>query len=232
MKSILACVTVLLLAAVLADRRIEATEAANPLPAGVAGPAVLDLWRNQITSLGSRREGYKILLSSRIAVQSTIQQEQDELESGDGVIAWANIAWNAISRPNEASTALSTPAVGFMQMAITQLAVYDVACALQGDYEPFSYDAPFEGQPDPNAAIATAAYRVLRTRIPGRADYLDAVRQLHGAHRRQSSQDRRHRVRRGGRGPLPGAERERSHLRQSRLGPAPDRTWRVGPHCA
>jgi len=174
MKSILACVTVLLLAAVLADRRIEATEAANPLPAGVAGPAVLDLWRNQITSLGSRREGYKILLSSRIAVQSTIQQEQDELESGDGVIAWANIAWNAISRPNEASTALSTPAVGFMQMAITQLAVYDVACALQGDYEPFSYDAPFEGQPDPNAAIATAAYRVLRTRIPGRADYLDA----------------------------------------------------------
>jgi hypothetical protein len=123
---------------------------------------------------GSRRDEYKILLSSRIAVQSTIQQEQVELESGDAVIAWANIAWNAISRPNEASTALSTPAVGFMQMAITQLAVYDVACALQGDYKPFSYDAPFEGQPDPNAAIATAAYRVLRTRIPGRADYLDA----------------------------------------------------------
>jgi hypothetical protein len=122
----------------------------------------------------SRREGYNILLSSRIAVQSTIHQEQDELESGDAVIAWANLAWNAISRPNEASTALSTPAVGFMQMAITQLAVYDVACALQGDYEPFSYDAPFEGQPDRNAAIATAAYRVLRTRIPGRADYLDA----------------------------------------------------------
>jgi hypothetical protein len=193
---------------------------AQPPLATLTGPAVLDYWGSQFTSLGasvpenslrthvrttiaqlamfdavnavldgpyrpftskppspagaSRREGYNILLSSRIAVQSTIQQEQDELESGDAVIAWANLAWNAISRPNEASTALSTPAVGFMQMAITQLAVYDVACALQGDYEPFSYDAPFEGQPDRNAAIATAAYRVLRTRIPGRADYLDA----------------------------------------------------------
>jgi hypothetical protein len=107
------------------------------------------------------------------AAESSLQGE-DELESGDAVITWANIAWDAISRPSEASPALSTPAVGFMQMAITQLAVYDVAVALQGNFEPFSYDLPVEGQPDRNAAIATAAYRVLHTRIPGRADFLDA----------------------------------------------------------
>lgn len=108
------------------------------------------------------------------AAESSLQQGEDDLESGDAVITWANIALDAISRPNEASPALSTPAVGFMQMAITQLAVYDVAVALQGNFEPFSYDLPVEGQPDRNAAIATAAYRVLHTRIPGRAAFLDA----------------------------------------------------------
>src|SRR4029453_5310442 len=100
------------------------------------------------------------------AAESSLQQGEDDLESGDAVITWANIALDAISRPNESSPALSTPAVGFMQMAITQLAVYDVAVALQGNFEPFSYDLPVEGQPDRNAATATAAYPLLTTRIP------------------------------------------------------------------
>ncbi len=185
MKSFLACMTAFLFAiglsavpatadvvtdwSLISQQVTGAGVATRPTPAAAGS-----VRRSPEARPGSRRDEYEILLSSRIAVQSTIQQEQVELESGDAVIAWANIAWNAISRPNEASTALSTPAVGFMQMAITQLAVYDVASALQGEYKPFSYDAPFEGQPNPNAAIATAAYRVLRTRIPGRADYLDA----------------------------------------------------------
>jgi hypothetical protein len=185
--------------------------------ATLTGPAVLDYWGNQFTSLGafvpenalrthvrtttaqlamfdavsavpsSSLGRFKnvtnlatfttaALLAGRAldAAESSLQQGEDELESGDAVITWANIAWDAISRPNEASPALSTPAVGFMQMAITQLAVYDVAVALQGNFEPFSYDLPVEGQPDRNAAIATAAYRVLHTRIPGRAAFLDA----------------------------------------------------------
>src|SRR5438552_11644590 len=53
MKSILACVTVLLLAAVLHDRGTTATAAADSLPVGLTGPAVLDDWGNRFTSLGA-----------------------------------------------------------------------------------------------------------------------------------------------------------------------------------
>ena len=53
MKSILACLTAFLLAAVVDDRYVGATAAADTLPATSIGPAVLDDWGNRFTSLGA-----------------------------------------------------------------------------------------------------------------------------------------------------------------------------------
>ncbi len=53
MKSILVCVTALLLAAVVDDRYLGARAAADTLPATSTGPAVLDDWGNRFISLGA-----------------------------------------------------------------------------------------------------------------------------------------------------------------------------------
>src|ERR1041384_2334918 len=53
MKSILGCVAVLLLAAVLEDRGTRAQAAAAQSTVGSIGSAVLDEWGNRFTSLGA-----------------------------------------------------------------------------------------------------------------------------------------------------------------------------------
>ena len=53
MKSIFACLTAILLAAVVDDRYLGAKAAADTLPATLTGPAVLDDWGNRFTSLGA-----------------------------------------------------------------------------------------------------------------------------------------------------------------------------------
>src|SRR2546427_3648945 len=99
---------------------------------------------------------------------------QSNVTSGNVVTQWADIARDACSRPVEASRALSTPAVAYTQMAMTQLAVYDTMNALHHhEFAPFLFTGNAHGHPNQEAAVATAAYRVLRTRIPGRAAFLD-----------------------------------------------------------
>jgi hypothetical protein len=53
MKSILACVTALLLTALVDDRYIGARAAADGLPTALTGSALLDDWGNRFTSLGA-----------------------------------------------------------------------------------------------------------------------------------------------------------------------------------
>jgi hypothetical protein len=53
MKSILACVTLFLLAVSFEDRSIDANAAARTLPGSAMGVAVLDDWGNRFTSLGA-----------------------------------------------------------------------------------------------------------------------------------------------------------------------------------
>jgi hypothetical protein len=53
MKSILACITALLLAGLVDDRYIGARAAADTLPAALTGSALLDDWGNRFTSLGA-----------------------------------------------------------------------------------------------------------------------------------------------------------------------------------
>ena len=103
--------------------------------------------------------------------------EDEFAVAGDGniVTAWAAIAADAIVRPVEEQPTLRPPGFSSMLMAQVQLAVYDTMVALREEpYEPFSYNAHCFGDPNRNAAVATTAYRILRTRVPGRAAYLDA----------------------------------------------------------
>ncbi|HEY5934531.1 MAG TPA: hypothetical protein VIU61_07850, partial [Kofleriaceae bacterium] len=103
--------------------------------------------------------------------------EDEFAVAGDGniVTAWAAIAADAIVRPVEEQPTLRPPGFSSMLMAQVQLAVYDTMVALREEpYVPFSYNAHCFGDPNRNAAVATTAYRILRTRVPGRAAYLDA----------------------------------------------------------
>jgi hypothetical protein len=110
----------------------------------------------------------------------TEEEGADELEadtlgaSSNFVASWASTAADAIVRPNEASTALRSPGPSSMLMAQVQLAVYDTMASIAGDWKAFSYTGGSGSDPDAKAAVATAAYRILRTRVPGRAAYLDS----------------------------------------------------------
>jgi hypothetical protein len=101
------------------------------------------------------------------------------IHSGNVVTDWAAVAFDVVSKPVEASPGFRTPGHSSMLMAQVQLAVYDVMVAIRDDgddgFEPFSYAEETSGHPNRNAAVATAAYRVLRTRTPGRAAFLDAT---------------------------------------------------------
>jgi hypothetical protein len=129
---------------------------------------------NQFTVIAAFT-GLSLLGGCQIDTADESTVESQVTASGNVVTTWAAIAYDAISRPLESSTALSTPAVGFTQMTLVQLAVYDVMCALrEGDFEPFSYDERVHGDPDRDAAVATVSHRILTTRITGRAASVDA----------------------------------------------------------
>ncbi len=119
-----------------------------------------------------------LALLSACALDGEAPEAESEVTAastgGNVVTTWAAIARDAISRPVEESTTLITAGPGTMLMAQVQLAVYDAMVAIYRDHEPFSYTG-FPSHPtSKDAAAATAAYRVLRTRVPGRAAYLDA----------------------------------------------------------
>ena len=109
-------------------------------------------------------------------VDEAEEVEAEEFLSGGGntVTAWATIAADAILRPVEESTAFNSPGTSSMLMAQVQLAVYDAMATITRDYKRFSYTNSWTSYSDTRAAVATAAYRILRTRIPGRAAYLDS----------------------------------------------------------
>lgn len=124
-----------------------------------------------------------LAFTNACAVDEAVESEE-EVESEEAVVAalggtgnvvtsWASIAADAIVRPVEEATTLNSPGTSAMLMAQVQLAVYDALQAIEGHYEDFSFDQYVSGSTSREAAVATAAYRILRTRVPGRAVYLD-----------------------------------------------------------
>ncbi len=114
------------------------------------------------------------LLNGCLTDPEEASSDEDVLGSGGNTVtAWASIAADTILRPVEESTALRSPGPSAMLMAQVQLAVYDAMATIDRDYDRFSFSGRASGYIDSRAAVATAAYRVLRTRVPGRAVYLD-----------------------------------------------------------
>lgn len=112
-------------------------------------------------------------IDDQVAEEDPEAVESEIAGSGNIVTSWAAIAADAIVRPVEEATTLRSPGPSSMLMAQVQLAVYDTMMVFDRGYEPFSYRATCLAGTNQDAAVATAAYRILKTRVPGRGAYLD-----------------------------------------------------------
>src|SRR6267154_1960365 len=88
----------------------------------------------------------------------------------DAVTDWNAIAMQTIVNggPTHGS------AVGFLDNAIVQVAVYDAVEAITGRFRPYHIDIP-GASGSPAAAFAKAAHDVLVNRFPAQAASLDAI---------------------------------------------------------
>ncbi len=90
----------------------------------------------------------------------------------DAVMDWNKIAIQAVVNAG----ASHGSAIGFLDGAIVQAAVYDAVVAYGGRFQP--YHVQISGASgSPVAAIATAAYEVLVNRFPGQAPILGPIYQ-------------------------------------------------------
>ncbi len=74
--------------------------------------------------------------------------------------------WAATVQP-VINTPAKPPATQYLLRAIVQIAMYDAAMAIHGDYQPFAGTIAAQPGADMKAAVATAAYRVTRTLVSG-----------------------------------------------------------------
>ncbi len=88
------------------------------------------------------------------------------LAAPNAVTDWSTRAQTAIA-PGRGSGSAT-----YLQ-AMVQLAVYDAVVAIQGRYEPFNASIEAPAGANLNAAVATAAWRVLRERLPAQATSID-----------------------------------------------------------
>ena len=85
---------------------------------------------------------------------------------------------NAVTDWNARAQSVIAPGRGsgsatYLQ-AMVQLAIYDAVVAIQGRYEPFNASIEAPAGANLNAAVATAAWRVLRERVPAQASSIDS----------------------------------------------------------
>jgi hypothetical protein len=73
----------------------------------------------------------------------------------------AAIEWNAIASTAIMSTAGQPPHAAVLSLAMVQGAVYDAVNAIDGGYEPYLVAPPADSGDSKEAAVATAAFRVL-----------------------------------------------------------------------
>lgn len=88
----------------------------------------------------------------------------------DTVIEWNLNASNAI-----VGVARQPPHSAIFSFAIVQGAVYDAVNAIEGGYEPYLSSPAANGTESTDAAVATAAYRVLVTLFPSQQPTLESI---------------------------------------------------------
>src|SRR5918992_3203199 len=84
--------------------------------------------------------------------------------------AWPAAAQNAVSdwslKAQDAITAARSPASSQYLLGLVHAAMYDAVVAIEGQYRPFGVTVEVIGPASPDAAVAAAAYHVLRHRVP------------------------------------------------------------------
>jgi hypothetical protein len=104
---------------------------------------------------------------SASAAQEAVSQSSGALSAPNAVADWNARAQTALA-PGRGSGSAT-----YLQ-AIVQLAVYDAVVAIKGGYEPFNADIAAPADASVGAAVATAAWRVVRQRVPAQAASMDS----------------------------------------------------------
>lgn len=116
--------------------------------------------------------------AARGALNSSRTQDAETSSEGRAVADWSLIAQNAI-----VAVGKRFPGEAAVHMGIVHATIYDVVVAIEGGYRPFAITATAPPNTSVDAAVATAAHRVLVGRFPdqqaGLSDvyfaYLDGI---------------------------------------------------------
>jgi hypothetical protein len=94
------------------------------------------------------------------------------------LMAWPAAAQNAVNdwslKAQNVITAGRSPASSEYLLAFVHAAMYDAVVAIQGEYRPFRVRVEVNRPASPDAAVAAAAYHVLRHRVPASEPALSA----------------------------------------------------------
>ena len=86
------------------------------------------------------------------------------------LMAWPAAAQNAVNdwslKAQNVITAGRSPASSEYLLALVHAAMYDAVVAIEGEYRPFRVRVEVDHPASPDAAVAAAAYHVLRQRVP------------------------------------------------------------------
>jgi hypothetical protein len=107
-----------------------------------------------------------VTILSACAAQEGVSQGSSALIAPNAVTDWSARVQTAVA-PGRGSGSAT-----YLQ-AIAQLAVYDAVVAIKGGYAPFNADLAAPEGADVSAAVATAAWRVVRERVPAQAASMD-----------------------------------------------------------
>ena len=128
----------------------------------------------------TKRDFYCVCFLSAIILVSCGPQEQGASASPEEVSRGLEplSAPNAVTDWSARVQAAVAPGRGsgsatYLQ-ALAQLAVYDAVVAIEGGYRPYQCDLAAPAGADVSAAVATAAWRVVRERVPAQAASLDS----------------------------------------------------------
>src|SRR5919106_347015 len=94
------------------------------------------------------------------------------------LVAWPAAAQNAVNdwslKAQNVITAGRSPASSEYLLALVHAAMYDAAVAIEGTYRPFRVPVDVVDPASADAAVAAAAYQVLRQRVPASEPALTA----------------------------------------------------------
>ena len=139
--------------------------------------------------------------------------------------------WSLIAQNSIVVVGKKFPGEAAVYMGIVHAAIYDAAVGVSGGYRPYRVSCGVPRGASLDAAVATAAHRVLVELFPDQVDDLDRPMPRACWAFRRAAQGRRDRRRREGRHRLPRSPGDRRPGGHGALRPAPARPRGLRAHC-